>query len=588
MRLGMKSVLLALLLTVMGVLFPAKAQNQDNSDRANTIRNQLKQFAAVAGKLPRGVLSGSLQNMLQIADRFDQVNAQLQNLDISRLGEIKQELQTYRNGVSGGPSSRGIPVNNQKVDFLYSLLGGFTQYETSTAWCGNHIVVGFADSGSIIESLLFGSGGISTTSSAFSTDGGESFVDSGFVNPGSNSANQLQGNGAVNCSSENIFYYTQIFATDTSSQPIASVALSRSTDGGKTWGEPIPAISLDGHTHTTDKPWSTIDPTDPERIYVTYTDFDKSHTVCANSRRSAIELAVSSDGGNKWSMPTVIDQSCATPPMIPLVQGSQVMVDSHGAVYVAWEAYTSTSVPMAREMRIAKSVDHGSTFAPFVKIDTVTPVGIADSTKFYSPIFPILQGNVPDSEWPSLAIDRSGSRSDGTVYVAWNDGRFRQVPDRLSLTGVYGYSNIVLSRSTDGGKTWTPTTRVNNNPIILKDGRSTDEFQPAVAVDASGTVAVCWFDRSADPENYLIGRSCGLSRNQGATWTDRPVTHDHWPPIKATDLFDTAGTFGDYNQITSDFLKNHSGFLGAYNSVSTRDVLAPNQDVFLINLPKEE
>jgi len=51
MRLGMKSVLLALLLTVMGVLFPAKAQNQDNSDRATTIKNQLKQFAAVAGKL---------------------------------------------------------------------------------------------------------------------------------------------------------------------------------------------------------------------------------------------------------------------------------------------------------------------------------------------------------------------------------------------------------------------------------------------------------------------------------------------------------------------------------------------------------
>src|SRR5215470_2238208 len=209
MRLGMKSVLLALLLTVMGVLYPARAQNQDNSERATTIRNQVKQFAAVAGKLPRGVLSGSLQN-----------------LDASRLKEIGQELQTYRNGVSGGPSSRGIPVNNPKADFLYSLLGGFSQYETSTAWCGNNVVVGFADSGSIIESLLFGPGGLSTTASAFSTDGGESYVDSGFVNPGSNSANQLQGNGVVNCSGKNTFYYTQIFATATSSQPIVSVALS--------------------------------------------------------------------------------------------------------------------------------------------------------------------------------------------------------------------------------------------------------------------------------------------------------------------------------------------------------------------------
>jgi len=584
----MNSRVLLFFVMVMAVSYPLGAQNQNNSDRTMAISSRLKQFAAVAGKLPRGVLSGSLQNVLQIADRFEQLNNPLQNLDSSRLEHIEQELQTYRSGVSGGPSSRGIPVNNSKADFLYSILGGFTQYETSTAWCGDHVVVAFADSGSILESLLFAAEGLSTTAAAFSTDGGNSFVDSGFVNPGSNTTNQLQGNGVVNCSNENTFYYTQIFATGRSSQPFASVALSKSRDGGQTWEDPIPAVSLDGGTHNTDKPWSTIDPTDHERLYVTYTDFDQSNTVCPKSQRSAIEMVVSSDGGNTWSMPAVVDQSCMTPPMSPVVQGSQVMVDSHGAVYVAWEAYTSTAPPISREMRIAKSVDHGVTFAPFVKIDMVTPVGIADITGFSSPIFPILQGNVLDNEWPSLAIDRSGTGTDGTVYVAWNDGRFHQVPDRLSLTGVYGYSTIVVSRSTDGGKTWSPVTRVNNSPIVLGDGRSTDEFQPAVAVDTDGSVAVCWFDRRADPENYLIGRSCSLSRDQGATWTDRPVTHDHWPPIKATDLFDTGGTFGDYNQLTSDFEKIYPGFLGAYNSVTTTNVPVPNQDIFLISLPKEE
>ena len=584
----MNSRVLLFFVMVVAVSYPARAQNQNNSDRKIVISSRLKQFAAVAGKLPRGVLSGSLQNMLEIADRFEQLNTPLQNLDSARLEHIGQELQTYHSAVSGGPSSRGTPVNNSKADFLFSTLGGFTQYETSTAWCGDHVVVAFADSGSILESLLFGRGGLSTTAAAFSTDGGNSFVDSGFVNPGSNATNQLQGNGVVNCSNENTFYYTQIFATGRSSQPFASVALSKSTDGGQTWEDPIPAVSLDGGTHNTDKPWSTIDPTDRERLYVTYTDFDQSNTVCPKSQRSAIEMVVSSDGGNTWSMPAVVDQSCMTPPMSPVVQGSQVMVDSHGAVYVAWEAYTSTAPPISREMRIVKSVDHGVTFAPFVKIDMVTPVGIADITGFSSPIFPILQGNVLDNEWPSLAIDRSGTGTDGTVYVAWNDGRFHQVPDRLSLTGVYGYSTIVVSRSTDGGKTWSPVTRVNNSPIVLGDGRSTDEFQPAVAVDTDGSVAVCWFDRRADPENYLIGRSCSLSRDQGATWTDRPVTHDHWPPIKATDLFDTGGTFGDYNQLTSDFEKIYPGFLGAYNSVTTTNVPVPNQDIFLISIPKDE
>src|SRR5215472_13140612 len=114
----MNSRVLLFFVMVMAVSGPAGAQDQNTSDRKTAISNRLKQFAAVAGKLPRGVLSGSLQNMLQIADSFEQLNVPLQNLDSSRLEHIEQELQTYRSGVSGGPSYRGIPVNNSKAEFM--------------------------------------------------------------------------------------------------------------------------------------------------------------------------------------------------------------------------------------------------------------------------------------------------------------------------------------------------------------------------------------------------------------------------------------------------------------------------------------
>ena len=59
------------------------------------------------------------------------------------------------------PAAVSFPISNPSTDFLFSLMAGFTQSETSTAWCGNHVVVGFNDSGSFFESLLFGPGGAS-------------------------------------------------------------------------------------------------------------------------------------------------------------------------------------------------------------------------------------------------------------------------------------------------------------------------------------------------------------------------------------------------------------------------------------------
>jgi len=106
----MNSRVLLFFVMVMAVSYPLGAQNQNNSDRTMAISSRLKQFAAVAGKLPRGVLSGSLQNVLQIADRFEQLNNPLQNLDSSRLEHIEQELQSYRGGVSGILSPRVGPL----------------------------------------------------------------------------------------------------------------------------------------------------------------------------------------------------------------------------------------------------------------------------------------------------------------------------------------------------------------------------------------------------------------------------------------------------------------------------------------------
>jgi hypothetical protein len=126
------------------------------------------------------------------------------------------------------------------------MMGGFTQSESSTSRCGNSVVVGFNDSGSVSETTLFGSGGLSFSGSAFSTNRGLSFRDIGFVNPGPNPLNLLGGDPVVSCSDSKTFYYTQIFRTGTVSplELISAVAFSRSTDSGASWSDPSPFVPI--------------------------------------------------------------------------------------------------------------------------------------------------------------------------------------------------------------------------------------------------------------------------------------------------------------------------------------------------------
>src|SRR5207248_2982514 len=68
-------------------------------------------------------------------------------------------------------------------------------------------------------------------------------------------------------------------------------------------------------------------------------------------------------------------------------------------------------------------------------------------------------------------------------HIFWNDGAL-QVTDALSfLTGKYGYADILTVASTNGGTSFGSPVRVNTNVEPLPNGRGTDQYQPAVAID---------------------------------------------------------------------------------------------------------
>ena len=331
------------------------------------------------------------------------------------------------------------------------------------------------------------------------------------MNPGPEIYNLVVGDPGVNCADSNTFYYTQIFDYfDTSLNPFAAVSINTSTDGGKTWGDPVAAVAKNGNDHVLDKPWSTIDPSNHKNIFVSYTDFDFSQTNSCGKDfpgRTAIEFVESKDGGKTWSHPIVAFQVCGNAG----VQGSQIAVSSTGTLYISWVNLGSNFPLGPRSIQVA-SYAKGKLSAPVTVDGSIQPGG--DS--FY------LQGEFRDFLDMAMAIDHSGTATDGALYITWADGRDKTVPDPLAIQGFYAYDDVLLRASFDGGKTWGSPTKVNSD-IQSRLGSGHDHYQSGIAVDKRGDVAVCWYDRRADWENFAIRRHCGESSNGGASFSDGDV-----------------------------------------------------------------
>ncbi len=113
----------------------------------------------------------------------------------------------------------------------------------------------------------------------------------------------------------------------------------------------------------------------------------------------------------------------------------------------------------------------------------------------------------------------------GSVYIAWTD---------MSL----GDPDVLFSSSSDGGLTWTPPVRVNQDPIGT--GIAYDQWAPHMRVDdATGDITIIYYDKRNDPANTLTETWSSTSSDCGVTWTDcivslagptQPISNTPIPP----------------------------------------------------------
>jgi len=351
-----------------------------------------------------------------------------------------------------------------------------TQVEPGSFSFGNTIVTA-------MQSGRFFDGGSSDIAFSTSTDGGRTWT------AGTLPATVFSGGPYARASDPSVAYdakhkvwlisYLGIKTPDT-----ADVDVSRSTDGGKTFGPPI-IIHTEG-ADLLDKNWTTCDNSVRSRFFGhCYTEFDD------NTQLNLIQLSTSADGGLTWGSPrTTPDQTC--------VIGGQPLVQPDGDLIMPIsDCFESTVLSI-------RSTDGGA---------TLTEPAFVGQEIFFGPA-----GNLRAGGLVSADIDRSGR-----VYVTWPDCR-------AEARCTNGIDDLVLSTSTDGVR-WSTPQRIPIAPV----GSTVEPTLPGLGVDhntagndANLGLVYYFYPNGVDPtfSTFCSTDTCQLevgfisSTNGGRTWSN--------------------------------------------------------------------
>jgi hypothetical protein len=88
------------------------------------------------------------------------------------------------------------------------------------------------------------------------------------------------------------------------------------------------------------------------------------------------------------------------------------------------------------------------------------------------------------------------------------------------MDGRDGDEDVFLKKSSDGAKTWSAPIRVNNNP----KGDGTNQYLPRVSIGGGGRVNVLFLDRRRDPRNIMTDAELATSTDGGKTFTNRRIS----------------------------------------------------------------
>lgn len=290
----------------------------------------------------------------------------------------------------------------------------------------------------------------------------------------------------VDFDDDGTLYVTYVNLTGQGNLP-ETLWLSRSDDGGRNLLDPVEVageLSFQGRVTA-----------DDGTIHVTYVAPDEVGLL-AMPQGGPIVAVHSDDEGRSWSEPVGVSD----PDRQRVGAAVHQINPATGDLAVAYMDFKDDARDFQNlegppwdepfELVATRSTDGGESFEDGVVVDDeLMP------TKRFLPFLP---------EFPGLAV-----ADDGTIYTAWADGRL-------------GDSDVFLSRSTDGGRSWDAPERVNDNP----DEDGTWQYLPAVSVAPSGRVDLVFHDRRRDPDNVMTDAFVATSSDGQAPFTNGRISDE--------------------------------------------------------------
>jgi hypothetical protein len=313
------------------------------------------------------------------------------------------------------------------------------------------------------------------------------------------------GDPVISVDTAGIFYFFHL-SNPPAGNWIDRIVCQKTKNMGQTWNDGS-FTGLNG-TKAQDKQWCDIDRIN-NNLYLTWTQFDaygdKSPTCY-----SAILFSKSQDQGETWT-PAIkinrVDGDCIDSDNT--VEGAVPAVGPDGQIYVSWAG--------PKGLVFNKSTDYGQTWLKEeINIDPF-PSGWDYN----------IPGIIRANGLPVTVCDRSQSPYRGTIYVNWSDQR-----NGANDTDVW------LSKSNDGGQTWSSPRRVNTDP----PGKH--QFLTWMTLDqTNGNLYFIFYDR----RNYTDNTTdvyMAISNDGGETFINRRLSET--PFIPSQNIF-----FGDYTNIVA-------------------------------------
>ncbi len=276
----------------------------------------------------------------------------------------------------------------------------------------------------------------------------------------------------------NVWMISSLGLVDTPSGPTGkAVVTSRSVNGGVTWGNPV-NTAVATRRQDFDKNWIVCDNTPTSPFYGScYTQFDDFGS------GNALKMYYSRDGGLTWTAGKV--------PRVSVI-GGQPVVLPNGNVVVPLDNGSETA------LGYTISTNGGARFG---QAFSITSISAADDP-----------GNIRSGPLPSAEIS-----GDGTIYVVWEDCRFR-----TGCPGA-GTPNDLVYVTSSNGSTWSAVQRIPIDPVTS----AVDHFLPGVGVDratsgANTHVGVTYYFY---PNTNCTVATCQLdvgyisSANAGSSWS---------------------------------------------------------------------